>query len=231
MNMGFLKYLLFFVIDFCIFCKFGMNLGIIGLAIIIFRILRDVGYLRNVTFAKGSIFEGIAFLKDYKCSFAYLEHAFKDASNMIDRFNLKEKNKEFYVIAIYYDILTTKEDEMKCSIGIYQKNIGFEEKQKEELEQYCRENGYNKFELPTQSSLYSSWEISTIFNKISMFLGIRTFFASFKANIKNADFIKSYKLKEEKCNTVIQIIEHNKNITFSVPKIDETKFHFYAKDK
>ena len=180
--MSFLRLCIFIAAEIYIFRNFGKLYGFIGLGILIFRFLQQLGIIRSIKIFRGGFNEGVAYLKDYKGSYRN-KAAFIEASDLIKKFNLKN----FLVIGIYYDKPgEVKENDFRSSIGIYRKNIGFPEPIPEEVNIYLKNNNYYSVEFPMTTSIYSSWDY---INKISMGLGIMKFYSLMKKNMSD-DYFK-----------------------------------------
>ena len=61
----FLKLIIFIAIDIYIFKSFGKIYGFLGLGIIIYRFLNNIGFLRSPKIYRGAFNEGVVYLKDY----------------------------------------------------------------------------------------------------------------------------------------------------------------------
>ena len=192
-----------------------------------------LGFLRSPTIFRGSFVEGIVFLKDYQGSYNKNMAAFEEAAKIIKTFKLDQEEKgkqKFGLIGIYYDRPgEVEESKLRCSIGIYQRNIGFPEKPSRELESYCNENNYYYAELPSASSIYGEWKYPTFF---TLTLGIKKFFSKLKKSINDASFLKSYRLNSNmKFDIIIEVYESDSKVSFYVPYFNVDKFRLYKSDK
>ena len=121
----YLRIALMIVINLISFKLAGFWFGILATAIVIYRILNIIGILKSPSLYRGPFYEGVAFTKDYTGSYSQKEDAFKDAYNLINLFKLED----FVPIGIYFDSSgKVEESKLRCSIGIYKKNVGFPEK-------------------------------------------------------------------------------------------------------
>lgn len=199
--------------------------GIVCLCISVYKTLNIFGIIRNPSLFKGSFVEGVAFTKDYIGSYSTNQKAFEECNKIIKDFNLKD----FHVIAIYYDKPgSVEENKMRSSIGIYKQNRGFPDKLSDEVERYMKENGYNYNELPSCSSLYSSWEFVNMF---SLLIGIKKFYTLLENQLKNKDFKRNFRVKEEEIKVNIELYISDHNVNFYVPLLNASKFLIFKKDK
>jgi len=214
-----------FFVDLLIYKFLGFWLGLIGLGFVIYRTLSILGFTRSPSFFRANFADGIAFLKDYQGPFYKNKAAFEDAANLIKTFKLKD----YIIIGMYFDKPgEVEENKLRYSIGIFKKNKGFPEKPPEELERHCISNGYNYVELPDASSLFSSWEFSSSF---TMMIGIQKFNTSLKKNLEDADFKRTYRIKDGACKVIIELYETESMIHFYIPLLNTDKFLVYKKDK
>lgn len=221
----YLKLLILLGINALAFKIAGFWPGIICLAIVIYKVLSMFGITRNPSLFRGSFVEGITFTKDYFGPYSQNYKAFQDALTLIRNYQLKD----FFVIAIYYDKPgSVEESKMRSSIGIYKKNKGFPDKVSDELERYCAENGYNYNELPSCTSLYSSWDYSNMF---TMMLGIKKFYSLLEKKLKDTAFKKSFRIKEEEIKVTIELYDSDTSMSFYVPLLNASKFLVFKKDK
>ena len=223
-----IKLAIYGIIDYFLF-KLGFYYGMFGLVIIIYQILRILGYFRSPEISKASFCEGIAFLKDYQGTYSNSGTAFQEVSNIIKTFKLDEGKVKYVPIGIYYDKPgVTEESKLRYSIGIYQRNLGFAENPPKELESYCKNKGYYFAELPNASSMYASWEYVNIFALIK---GIRKFFIGLESKLNDESFLRTYRIKKgTKCETVVEVYEYESKIAFYAPLLNVEKFNFYKLD-
>ena len=218
----FLKLIIFIAIDIYIFRNFGKLFGFLGLGIIIYRFLNLFGFLRTPKIYRGSFNEGVAYLKDYKGKY-FNPDAYKEALGLIKKYNLQN----FVLIGIYYDRPgEIPEEEYKSSIGIYRKNIGFPDPVPKEFEDFCQKNNYYFAELPSTSSIYSSWEYS---NHFIMMMGILKFYKNVKHEMEDASFRKMYKISE-KSKLCIELYTTESKMEFFIPTVNGDKFMLYRKE-
>lgn len=218
----FLKLIIFIAIDIYIFRNFGKLFGFLGLGIIIYRFLNLFGFLRTPKIYRGSFNEGVAYLKDYKGKY-FNPDAYKEALGLIKKYNLQN----FVLIGIYYDRPgEIPEAEYKSSIGIYRKNIGFPDPVPKEFEDFCQKNNYYFAELPSTSSIYSSWEYS---NHFIMMMGILKFYKNVKHEMEDASFRKMYKISE-KSKLCIELYTTESKMEFFIPTVNGDKFMLYRKE-
>ncbi len=220
----YLKILILVVVDLISFKLAGFWFGLIATGIVVYKILSIIGVLRKPGFFRGPFYEGVSFTKDYVGPYSNQEKAYEEAINLINLFKLED----FSVIGFFYDTPGKVEDsKLRCSIGIYKKNVGFPEKFSEEFERYCEQNGYNKNELPNATSLYSSWEY---FNTFTLKLGISKFYSAFNENLKNASFKRTFNINESKLKASIELYGKN-TVEFFIPLLNGDKFMLFKKDK
>ena len=202
----------------------GLLFAIIPLAFGFYKILHALGFIRNPEFFRGSFAEGIAYVKDYED--ADIQKAFIEASKLIRNFNLKD----YVIIAIYYDKIKTVENEkQRSSIGIYRRSKTFPEKMPEEFERYCTENGYNEFELPTATSIYSQWFYYTSY---TLMIGIQKFYSSLKSQRYNETFKRNMRINDPNLiTTCVELYEYEEKISFYVPLLFRDNFMLYKNDK
>ena len=217
-----LKVIILISIDVLLFYKFGFLAGIIGLPIIIWRILLIFGITKKITFFKGPFIKGTVFLKDYQGSYYKSKPAFEEANNIIKSFNLQN----YSIIGVYYDKPgETDESKLRYSIGIYKKNL---DKPDSSLESYCNSKDYYYAELPDSNCLYSSWDYSNLF---AMMLGISKFNFGLKQKLKDADFKKTFRIKDTDCKIIVELYDNNSSIKFFAPLTNVEQFQLYKKDK
>jgi hypothetical protein len=220
----YLRIALMIVINLISFKLAGFWFGILATAIVIYRILNIIGILKSPSLYRGPFYEGVAFTKDYTGSYSQKEDAFKDAYNLINLFKLED----FVPIGIYFDSPgKVEESKLRCSIGIYKKNVGFPEKLPEEFERYCEQNGYNKSELPNATSIYCSWDYFNLFN---LKLGIKKFHDAMKESLQSYSFKRSFNINESKLKATIHLLGKD-CIEFFVPILNGDKFVVFKKDK
>ena len=218
----FLKLIIFIAIDIYIFKSFGKIYGFLGLGIIIYRFLNNIGFLRSPKIYRGAFNEGVVYLKDYLGNY-YNPEAFKEVLNLIKTYDLKDCS----VIGIYYDRPNKFSDaQYRSSIGIYCKNSGFPDPAPKEFEDYCKANNYYSAEFPTTSSVYSSWEYSNYF---TMLIGIRKFYSIINKGMEDASFRKMYRITE-KSKISIELYSTESKVEFFIPTVDEEKFNVYKKE-
>ena len=218
-----IRFILFTVVDIYLFLNLGKIYGLIGLAIILFRLLYILGFLRSITIYRGAFNEGMAYLKDYQGSYRNSE-PYKEAAYLIKSF--KDLGK-FVIIGIFYDKPgEVPEDKLRSSIGVYCKNVGFPDAISKELESYFQTNNYYSVEFPTTSCLCSSWDYS---NSFVMMLGIMKFYKVLKQSLEDVMFKKTFKIREEP-KTVIELYPSENKIQFWVPTFNQDKFFVYKKE-
>ena len=219
------KISLLLLLNYYCFTLAGLWFGFISLGITIYKILSYLGFTRNPEIFLGRFEEGITFTKDYYGSYTKHQEAFCEAATLIKTYNLQN----YIVIAFYYDSPgNVADDKLRSSIGIYTKK-SFYNKENEELEKYCQENGYNKNELPSSPSLYCNWEY---FNFFSMIIGIQKFYKLMFSNLKNGIYKKEYNIDESKIKTMIEAYDDlESTMTFYVPIQNNDKYMIFKKDK
>ena len=216
------KVLILISIDILLFYKFGFWPGIIGLPFIIWKILDIFGITRKITFSRGTFTTGMVFLKDYQGPYFKNKEAFAEAANLIKSFKLKD----YIIIGIYYDRPgEVDESKLRYSIGIYKKNL---DKPDSSLESYCNSKDYYYAELPDSNCLYSSWDYSNLF---AMMLGISKFNFGLKQKLKDADFKKTFRIKDTDCKIIVELYDNNSSIRFFAPLTNVEQFQLYKKDK
>lgn len=222
----FLKLGILIAISLVAFKIAGFWPGIVCLAIVLYRALKILGITRSPSIFKGSFIEGVSFTKDYIGPYSESHKAFEEAQSLIKNFKLES----YQVIGIYYDKPgSVDENKMRSSIGIYRSNRGlFAEKISDELERYCNEKGYNYNVLPNCTSLFSSWEFSTIF---TLMIGIKKFYALLDKSLKDAVFRRNYRVKEEEIKVTIELYANDHTLQFYVPILNVSKFLIFKKDK
>ena len=219
---AYLKVLILIFIEIILFMKVGFWFGMIGLPIIIYRILKIFGITRSLTIFRGPFFKGIVFLKDYQGPFSKSKEAFQEASNLIRSFKLKD----YVLIGIYYDKPgEVEESKLRYSVGIYRKNL---DKPTDELESYSQSKGFYFAELPDSTSLYTTWEY---FNSFTMMMGITKFNMLLKQKLQDADFKRTFKIKDNDCKVTVELYDTDSSIKFYVPLLNAEKFQLYKKDK
>ena len=219
----YIKIPLIILINYLIFTYAGFWFGILALAISVYKILALFGFIRNPIVYRASFLEGIAFTKDYIGPYDKLDAVFQEINQIKNKFKLKD----FVPIAIYYDKDKTIEpNKRKSSIGLYKKKKGNEIS--EEFNNYCIKNGFNKNELPNAVSLFSSWEYSSNY---TMKMGIEKFNKIMEHNLKNENFLKTFRVNEKDIKVLIEVYENSSLINFYIPfkKVDE--FLIFKKDK
>ena len=214
-----------FLISFILLFKKHVFLAVVPLGIAIYKTLSILGIIRKCGFYRGSFVEGVAFTKDYIGSYSNNKAAFEEAARLIRNFKLKD----YIIIAIYFDEPGKDDKNMKYSVGVYRKNVGFPEKPPEEFERYCNENGYNMTELPNATSLYSSWEYHSFY---TLMIGIQKFYATLKNNLNDDNFKRAYKIRDAtQIKTFIELYESKTLVSFHVPLLFADKFNVFKKDK
>ena len=200
-------------------------LALIPLGIAIYKTLSILGLIRKCGFFRGSFVEGVVFTKDYIGPYSNNQIAFQEALRLIRNFKLKD----YVIIAIYYDLPENDDKNLKYSVGVYRKNVGFPEKPPAEFERYCNENGYNQTELPNATSLYSSWEFHSFY---TLKIGIKKFYDSLKQNLNDDNFKRAYKIRDASLlKTCIELYESESLVSFHVPLLFADKFNVFKKDK
>ena len=219
------KISLLLLLNYYCFTLAGLWFGFISLGIIIYKILSYLGITRNPEIFLGHFDEGITFTKDYYGSYTTHKEAFCEALRLIETYNLQN----YIVIALYYDSPGyVEEDKLRSSIGIYTKK-SFYNNENEEFEKYCQENGYNKNELPSSSSLFCNWEF---FNFTSMIIGVQKFYKLMFSKLKNGDYKKEYNIDESKIKIMIESYDYpNSTMTFYVPIQNNDKYMIFKKIK
>ena len=209
--------------------RLGFYFGIIGLIVVIVRILHMLGFLRNPSLSKGSFCEGITFLKDYSGPYYKSGAAFQEASNIIKTFKLDEEKSKYVLIGIFYDNpKEVEESKLRYSVGIYQRNIGFADKPKRDLESYCNDKDYYFAELPVASSLFGQWEFN---NSFTMQKGIQKLNDLLESKLKDDSFLKTYRIKKgTKCPIHIELYETNTKVSYYAPLLQVEQFQLYKKD-
>ena len=220
------------LVDFILFRFISFTIGLLGLAFIIYYILKTLGlFFRSPSIYKGSFLDGIAFLKDYQGDFITNRAAFEEANNLIKTFKLDKNEKadeNYEVIGIFYDKPGEVENsKLRYSVGIYKKNKGFPDQPPKDLESYCNSNNYNYVELPSANSLYSEWDYV---NSFSLLLGIKSFYKLFKEKISDPQFKRSFKVSEKDGKIIIELYQKSK-VIFYAPLFNVDKFRLYKKDK
>ena len=163
-------------------------------------------------------------VEDYYGPYYNLQKAFDDAKKLISTYQLKD----FLIIGIYYDKDDSPDQsKLRSSIGIYKPNRGFPDKVPEEFERYCKENEYNKNELPNSNSIYASWEY---FNVFTLMNGIKKFKSSLYSKIKDPSFKRLFKVDESKVKVIVEVYKE-KEVNFYVPLLNVDKFMLFQKDK
>lgn len=223
-----IKIAIYGIVDYFLF-KFGLYYGLFGLVIIIYQILRILGFFRHPQISKASFCEGISFLKDYQGSYKNCGAGIEEALKIIKTFKLDEIKVKYVVIGIFYDNPeTVEESKLRYSIGIYQRNLGFAENPPRELESYCKDNNYYFAELPNANSIYGSWEYS---NSFALMKGIDKFYSGLKTKLNDDSFLKTYRVKKgTKCETIVEVYEFDSKIAFYAPLLNVDKFNLYKKD-
>ena len=221
---AYLKIPLIIIINYCIFAYAGFWLGMLSLSISIYKILALFGFIRNPIVYRATFLEGIAFTKDYEGPYDKLDTVFQEINQIKNKFKLKD----FLPIAIYYEKENKNNgpEKFRCSIGLYKKKKGNEIS--EEFMNFCIKNGYNKNDLPNAVSLFSSWEYSSNY---TMKMGIKKFNKIMENNLKNENFLKTFRVNEKDVKVFIEVYENGSLINFYIPfkKVDE--FLLFKKDK
>ena len=222
---AYFKISLLLLINYYCFTLSGLFFGFISIGITIYKILSYLGIARNPNIFWGCFEEGITFTKDYYGSYTKHQDAFCEASNLIKSYNLKN----YIVIALYFDKPgSMEEDKLRSSIGIYAKKSLYN-KENEEFEKYCQENGFNKNELPSSPSLYCNWEY---FNFYSMIIGVQKFYKLMFINLANGNYKKEFNIDENKIKNMIEVYEDlDSSMTFYVPIENNDKFMIFKKNK
>ena len=213
-------------IDIFIFKYIGFYPGIIFLVVISYIFLKKLGFLRKPGIFRGNFPEGVVFLKDYQGPFYKANTAFKEASNLIKTFQLKD----YAIIAFYYDRPgEVEESKLRYSVGIYKKNKGFPDKPSGDLENHCKTNNYYYAELPNSSSLYSFWEYS---NAFTLMLGIKKFYTILNNSLNDNDFRRTFKIQDKnfKIKVGVEVYESGSKMEFFIPLMNTEKFLLYKKD-
>lgn len=202
----------------------GFWIGLIAFCIVVYKLLDIFGFIRKITFYRGSFGDGIVFTKDYYGPYDNLSQAFNEAKKLIATYQLKD----FYVIGIYYDKHDSPDkNKLRSSIGIYKQNRGFPDKVPEEFERYCEKNEYNKNELPNSSSVYCNWEF---FNDFTLTTGIKKYYSLLDSKLKDSSFKKLFKVDEKKVKVIVEVYKE-KEVNFYVPLLNVDKFMLFKKDK
>ena len=219
------KIALLFLLNYYFFKLAGLWISIISLGLTIYKILSYFGITRSPKILLGSFEGGISFTKDYYGPYTKHKEAFYEASKLIKAYNLQN----YIIIALYYDSPgSVDEDNLRSSIGIYAKK-GFYNKKYEEFEDYCRDNGFNKNELPDSVSLYSKWNY---FNFFSMIIGVQKFYKIMFTNLENGKYKKEYNIDKSKVKNMIEVYEDlGTQMTFYVPIENNDKFMIFKKNK
>lgn len=222
----YIKLSLLVVVNLLCFKIAGLWFGLIATCIVVYKILSMLGILRNVSFYRGPFYEGVIFTKDYLGPYSQHEEAFKDAFKLIELYKLQD----FVPIALFFDSHDkVEENKLRCSIGIYKKNVGFADKLPDEFERYCENNGYNKAELPNATSIYTSWEF---FNIYSLKMGIKKFNQLLKKSLNDANFKRTFNFNESKLKATVELYNKDfNNVEFFVPILNGDKFLVFKKDK
>ena len=120
------------------------------------------------------------------------------------------------------------DNKLKSSRGIYTKK-SFNNKENEELEKFCQENGYNKNELPSSPSVYCNWEY---FNFYSMIIGLQKFYKLMFSNLDKGIYKKEYNIDEIKIKTMIEAYDDlESTMTFYVLIQNNDKYMIFKRDK
>ena len=200
----------------------GHNMGIkgflIGIGITIYKVLNSIGLIRSVNISKLSFTGGLIYYKEYTGSYKKIGQNFSELSNIIKKFKLSD----YYIIGIYYDKPNeTKEENQKAVYGIYKKVNVKNFKPNEDLEKYMTEEKFNKAELSNTNSLYTSWEY---INTFSMILGISKFYQTLDKSLKDKQFTKQYRIKEDQIKLCIELYDSENSMSFFIPLINHEQF-------
>jgi len=220
------KILLLIFINLLCYAFTGFWIGLFASCILIYKILSYFGITRTPNIFIGHFEEGLSFTKDYYGSYKKHKKEFMEACQLIQKFKLKD----FLVIALYYDSPdSVEEKKLRCSIGIYTKNINFVENIPKEFEKYCEENGYNKNELPSSRSLYCNWKY---FNFLSMIIGVIKFYKLMEKNMKDDNFKETFRVDESQIKASIEVYEmDHSSVSFYLPLANGDKFMLFKKEK
>ena len=220
----YIKICLLLLINYFCFTLAGVWFGILSLGITIYKILSLLGITKTPIINLGHFAEGITYTKDYLGSYSKQRDAFMEALKLIEIFKLQD----FAIIALYYDTPgKVEESKQRCSIGLYKKK-SFENKESEEFEKYCQENGYNKNELPNCRALYSNWDY---LNFAAMIVGSQKVYKMLESNLKNDEFKKKYSIDESKITVSLEVYENMNSMSFYIPIENGDKFLIFKKDQ
>lgn len=214
------KYAILFVVDLILFKYIGFIPGLIGLAIIVYRLANALGFTRPIKFYKCAFAEGTVYTKDYTGAYSSFGPKFEEAKKILEKFKLE---KTYSLISFYYDCpgkTKVPEEKQRASIGIYKKkNVEFVHPN-EEFEKYVLENGYKKNQIPNSSSLFSDWYFINFF---SLMIGIKKFYKALQTSLADPIFRKDYKVKDE-VKVSVELYESQDIVKFYIPTANEEKF-------
>ena len=216
-----LKYAILLVVDLVIFKYIGFIPGLIGLAIIAYRVSDAIGFTRSIKFYRGAFVEGTVYTKDYTGSYKNIGSKFEEVQKILERFKLE---KAYSLISIYYDCpgkSDVPEDKHRACIGIYKKKTSDFIHSNEEFEKYVLENGYKKNTIPSSSSLFSDWYFV---NSFSLMYGIKKFYNELGTSFTDPQFKKDYKLKGDNIKVSVELYETKDTVKFYIPTVNEEKF-------
>lgn len=215
------EYAILLVVELIIFKFIGFIPGLIGLAIIVYRVANSIGFTRPIKFYKCGFAEGTVYTKDYTGSYKTLGPKFEEIKKILEKFKLE---KTYSLISIYYDRPgknEVPEDKQRASIGIYKKKNTDFVHPNEELEKYVLENGFKKNQLPNSSSLFSDWYFVNFF---SLIIGIKKFYKALETSLSDPIFKKDYKLKDDNIKVSVELYEPQGIVKFYIPTVNEEQF-------
>jgi hypothetical protein len=220
----YIKICLLLLINYYSFTLAGIWFGILSLSLTIYKILSLLGLTKSPIINLSHFDDGITYTKDYLGAYSKQKEAFTEATKLIETFKLQD----YVIIALYYDYPgSVEESQLRSSIGIYKKK-GFENKESEDFEKYCEQNGYNKNELPSCKALFSHWDF---LNFAAMIIGIQKFYKLIEKNLDNTEYRKKYRIDKSKITAFLEVYETMNSMSFYVPIENEEKFMIYKKEK
>jgi len=210
----------------------GYNMGLtgflLGIGITIYKVLNSIGLIRSINISKLSFTGGLIYYKEYTGSYKKIGQNFEELNKIIKKFKLSD----YYIIGIYYEKPNeSNENNQKAVYGIYKKINIKNFKPNEDLEKFLTEEKFIKAKLLNTNSLYASWEYINMF---SMLLGISKFYKTLDESLKDKDFKRQYRIKEDQFKLSIELYDSENSISFFIPLINHEQFMLHKdlkKDK